>query len=202
MNARSFFKLFIYLVNWIKVSLIAFPFSLALISLKKPNTATIVDENGNIIQQGGQLVLKYGYDFFVIDYNWAIMIALGIGLALNTWHALSFEELGNFDLKQYLKVRQRYRITHSEMLSSEQVEKKLRNLETENPFWKLSSLKNGFTLYVKNKFGFRDVVQLQPGDGGYIVQSKPRFWLDFIDMGRNLKNVQFISKYLKVETPK
>ena len=65
MNARSLFKLVIYIINWLKITIIAFPLSFALISLKQGK-------------------LKYGYDFFDVDYNWAIVIAIGIGLVLNT----------------------------------------------------------------------------------------------------------------------
>lgn len=179
MNSRSLFKLVVYLLNWIKITVFAFPVAAAITSLKQGK-------------------LKYGYDFFEVNHNWSIMIAIAISLTLNTWHAMSFEELKNYDLKQYLKVKQRYKIVGSEGWTIDNLQKALEGLTVSNRYWKaLKRSKPGLWLGVKNKYGFQDVVHLTKTEDGFIVESKPRFLVDFVDMGRNLKNVQFLSKHLK-----
>jgi hypothetical protein len=179
MNARSLFKLVIYIINWLKISIIAFPVSFALISLKQGK-------------------LKYGYDFFDVDYNWAIVIAIGIGLVLNTWHAISFEELKATDLKQYLKVRQRYLITDSDELTEDDVRNRITAMASDKRGWTMLSREaHGIWLQIKNKYGFMDVVNLQVGNDGVVIESRPKYLVDFVDMARNLGNVQYISKHLK-----
>lgn len=169
------------MVNWIKLTLIAFPVSAALVSMKEGK-------------------LKYGYDFFEVDHNWSIVIAIGIGLTLNTWHTLSFEEIGNFDLKQYLKQRQRYLITGTKGWNAQIVESKVNRFIASQRRWKVKGQDNSYLkLSTKNKYGFEDVVSLTPTDQGIVVESRPRYWFPFVDLGRNLKNVQLISKYLKEE---
>ncbi len=200
MNARSLFKLVAYIINWIKISVFAFPFSMALIALKMTEVTTVLDENGVVVDRkfNVEWILKYGYDFFTVDYNWAIVIALGFGLILNTWHALSFEDLNASDLKQYLKVRQRYVITGSENWSQKDVNQYVSELVKSNKYWTRVKLdQKDIWLNVKNKFGFRDVVNLQSSPNGFIVESKPKYKIDFVDMARNLENTQFLSKYLK-----
>ncbi len=179
MTARSLFKLVIYIVNWLKISLIAFPVSFALISLKQGK-------------------LKYGYDFFDVDYNWAIVIAIGIGLVLNTWHAISFEELKATDLRQYLKVRQRYVITGTEKWSQDDVNSRMNALVEQERGWQvLKREARGSWVQIKNKYGFMDVVHLQANKDGVVIESRPKYLIDFVDMARNLSNVQYISKQLK-----
>ena len=61
----------------------------------------------------------------------------------------------------------------------------------------LSREARGIWLQIKNKYGFMDVVNLQVENDGVVIESRPKYLIDFVDMARNLGNVQYISKHLK-----
>lgn len=178
MNKRSLFKLIIYVVNWIKLTLIAFPFVAALISMKQGK-------------------LQYGYDFLTVDHNWSIIISIGLGMVLNTWHAISFEEVGNIDPKQYLKMRQRFWLKTTGGLTMEAIRSKMQEFVKGNKRAKvLADTDNQFKLQLKNGYGFKDIIELNAKDGGIEIYSRPKSVLNIVDMARNLKNVKTISSYL------
>jgi hypothetical protein len=179
MNSRSLFKLVIYMINWIKISLIAFPVAAALVAFKQGK-------------------MKYGYDFLTVDHNWSIIIAIGVGIVFNTWHAMSFENVGNVDPKQYLKMRQRFVITNSKW-SREQLAIKVEALLLKHPkrMTMLSKSNESYRFLVRNGYGFNDIVTLSLKDTGVEISSGPKSPLAIVDMARNLKNSKDISKHLK-----
>ncbi len=177
MNSNSWFKLIIYFVNWVKLSLISFPIAAAIITFKQGK-------------------VKYGYDFLTVDHNWSIIIAIGIGLVLNTWHAIAFENEGNLDPKQYLKMRQRFIITNSKW-SLDVYKTKLKSLLTNKDWTLLSEDPGSIKLLIKSRFGQKDIVTLTPTDSGIEIYSRPKSPIAIVDMARNLSNVKVISKKLK-----
>ena len=179
MNSRSLFKLVVLMLNWLKLSLFAFPVVAALISFK-------------------QGTIKYGYDFLTVDHNWSIIISIGIGMVLNTWHAIRFEEEGLSDLRQYLKMRQRYEVTDTKNWSLASLKPSLEKLVNESKYWKsVKEQNNTLKLVVSNGYGFKDVVTLSDGPNGIVISSRPKSKLAIVDMARNLHNVKVLSKYLK-----
>ncbi|MFT5511664.1 MAG: hypothetical protein ACI8SE_000057 [Bacteroidia bacterium] len=179
MNSRSLFKLVIYLINWLKISLIAFPVAAALITFKQGK-------------------MKYGYDFLTVDHNWSIIIAIGVGIVFNTWHAMEFETVGNVDPKQYLKMRQRLTITNSQW-TTDQLQIKVEALMLKHPkrMSMLTKSNNLYKILVRNGYGFKDIVTLERKDDGVEITSVPKSRIAIVDMARNLKNTKEISKYLK-----
>lgn len=178
MNSRSFFKLIIYMINWIKLSAFSLPVTAALVAMKQGK-------------------MKYGYDFLTVDHNWSIIIAIGFGMVLNTWHAISFEEVGNIDPKQYLKMRQKFVIIDSKW-SLEQLKDKVRPMIESNKRWKLATHDpRHIKIQIKNGWGFTDILTLTPTPNGVEIYSRPQNKFAIVDMGRNLKNVKEVSKYLK-----
>ena len=179
MNSRSLFKLVIYLINWVKVSLIALPVAAALITFKQGK-------------------MKYGYDFLTVDHNWSIIIAIGVGIVFNTWHAMEFEKIGNVDPKLYLKMRQRFMIKNSNW-SPDAFSIKIKALMMANPkkMTLLNNTADSCKILVRNGYGFKDIVTLQRKYQGFEISSKPKSRLAVVDMGRNLKNCKEISKHLK-----
>jgi len=179
MNSRSLFKLVIYFINWLKVSLVALPVAAALITFKQGK-------------------MKYGYDFLTVDHNWSIIIAIGIGIIFNTWHAMEFEKIGNVDPKLYLKMRQRFMITNSNW-SAETFHIKLNALLMQHPkkMTLLNKENDSCSILVRNGYGFKDIVKIQRKGDGFEISSKPKSLLAVVDMGRNLKNCKEISKHLK-----
>jgi hypothetical protein len=179
MNSNSFFKLVIYMINWIKISLIALPVSAAIVALKQGK-------------------MKYGYDFLTVDHNWSIVIAIGIGIVFNTWHAMSFENVGNVDPKQYLKMRQKFMITDSKW-SVEQLRIKVEVLLMKHPkkLTLLNSSNNHYKFLVRNGYGFKDILTLDLSEAGVEISSGPKSPIAIVDMARNLKNNKDISKHLK-----
>lgn len=179
MNSKSLFKLVIYLVNWIKLSLITLPVSAALVAMKQGK-------------------MKYGYDFLTVNHNWSLVIAIGIGMVLNTWHAMSFEEEKNIDPKQYLKMRQRFMITNSAW-TPEMLRIKVEALLAKHPkrMTLLNSSQDVFKILVRNGYGFKDIVTLERKNEGVEIYSRPKSPIALIDLARNLRNTKEISKHLK-----
>ena len=179
MNSRSLFKLVIYLINWIKISLMAFPLAAALITFNQGK-------------------MKYGYDFLTVDHNWSLIIAIGIGIVFNTWHAMEFEKIGNVDPKLYLKMRQRFMIKNSNW-SKDTFDIKVKALLMNHPK-KMTLIHKTDTeckILVRNGYGFKDIVTVEQKGQGFEISSKPKSRLAVVDMGRNLKNCKEISKHLK-----
>lgn len=179
MNSKSLFKLVIYVINWIKLSLIVLPVSAALVAMKQGK-------------------MKYGYDFLTVDHSWSLVIAVGIGMVLNTWHAMRFEETGNVDPKQYLKMRQRFMIKNSPW-TPEQLRIKIEALLQRHPkrMEVRSQNPNSCELLVRNGYGFKDIVTLALKENGVEVYSRPKSPIAIIDLARNLNNCLEISKHLK-----
>jgi len=166
------------MINWIKLTAFSFPVTAALVAMKQGK-------------------MKYGYDFLTVDHNWSIIIAIGFGMVLNTWHAVSFEEIGNIDPKQYLKMRQKFVIIDSKW-TIDQLKEKVGPMVDSNKRWKLESHnQNQLKIKIKNGWGFTDILSLTPTNNGIEIYSKPKSPFAIVDMGRNLKNVKDVSKYLK-----
>jgi hypothetical protein len=179
MNSNSIFKLVIYCINWIKIVLIALPVSAALITLKQGK-------------------MKYGYDFLTVDHNWSIVIAIAIGIILNTWHAMAFEEIGNVDPKLYLKMRQQFVIKDSDW-SDDKLKIKIEALLLGQPkrLTLIHKDHGQYTFLARSRYGFKDIVTVQKIDGGVKISSRPKNRLAIVDMARNLSNAKDISKHLK-----
>ncbi|MFT4522851.1 MAG: hypothetical protein ACI8ZN_001803 [Bacteroidia bacterium] len=179
MNSKSAFKLVAFLIFWGKVIVVFFPISMALVSLKQGKFA-------------------YGYEFFELNYKSAILFAVAFGIIFSVWNAMSFEELQGVELKQYLKAKQSYLFKNSQELSNSDLHKKLSKLTSDNRRWyKLSALQgSSISIKVKSRYGARDVVAFEQTNEGWIITSSPKFKLDFIDLGRNFKNITYVSKYL------
>ncbi|MCB9261069.1 MAG: hypothetical protein H6607_01670 [Flavobacteriales bacterium] len=180
MSGKTWFKFVANALNLIKMSALSFPVCWALVSLR-------------------DTPLRYGADssFFVLDYKWALVIAIGIGLVLAAWHGLAFEEATIFDAKQYLKRKQKYTVIGTENWNQEKFSSKVGELGNQK-YWKLISKTDAhYRFETKRNHGLKDIVQVWNTASGVVVESKPKNWFHFVDMARNLKNVEYVSKYLR-----
>lgn len=179
MNSNSWFKLVASFIDWIKSSIIAFPISFAFI---------------NVLAYK-QKKFQYGYDFFELDHRAAIIIALGLGVVLTAWNAMAFAESGAYEPRQYLKPKQSYRLRNSKGLSVSEIRTRIEEMMTEKPKWKLKVNEGAqsFRIEIRNIIRPRDVATIHRDSDGWIITCRPKWKIYFVDMARNLKNVQYIS---------
>jgi hypothetical protein len=156
-----------------------FPLAYALVSLKKGR-------------------LKYGYDFFEVDYRWALMIAIGVGLAFAAGNAMEFGRLNFQDIKQYMKSKQKHFFHFKDSNSESKVEGNIKSFCENNKRYNLvKSDKNAWKIIKKNPYPLKDVMTIVLVDGGLAIQSEPKFWKSWVDFGRNYKSIVKLGDYLK-----
>ncbi len=180
MNSKSAFKLIVLILTWLKISLISLPFTIALVNLKQGK-------------------FQYGYDFFELNFNAALLIAIAIGLVFSIWNAFEFEDIKGWEISQYMKTNQRYALKTDGDLTESELSEKLVKITSNNKRWKI--LQNGndgkFVLGVKNFLGARDVITISRKNGEWEMFSRPKWKIEMIDLGRNFKNIEFISSQIK-----
>lgn len=178
MNKTFLLKFVFALWTWIKLTVILFPFMYLAVSVK-------------------QGTLKYGYDFFEIDYRWALMISIGVALMLVSWTALEFGRLNFNDTLQYLKSRQRHYYHFRRGHSKEEIEQILRTYTGGKRRHSLHQQGDGWILRIRNPWLITDVMNLQMVEGALYMDSRPKGWSWMVDMGRNFKHILSLGDYLR-----
>lgn len=179
MNRAFVFKLIIIIWSTAKMTLMLFPFFYLAISIKQGK-------------------LKYGYDFFVIDYRWALMISLGIAMALVVWTAMEFANLEFKDLRQYLKSRQKHYYKFRDREGHPETEDALRTFAESKRRWSFREAgQNEWKLIRHNPFFIRDIVRVKAVPGGLEIESAPKGFAWLVDAARNYRHVLALGDYLK-----
>ncbi len=176
---KSFaFKLLIIIWSWIKTAAILFPICYLLVSVKQGK-------------------LKYGYDFFEVDWRWALMISIGVAMVFVVWTAMEFSRLNFSDLKQYLKSRQKHYYNYQSEADVSEVKSLLESFASANRRWTSSSSIDGFILSKKNPYFIKDRLTITWIEGGLEIEAKPIGMTFLPDMGRNFKHILKLGDYLK-----
>jgi len=178
MNKSFAFKLLIIFWTWIKTAAIFFPFCYLFVSVKQGK-------------------LKYGYDFFEVDYRWALMIAIGIAMAFVVWTAMEFTKLNFNDLKQYLKSKQKHYYRLSSNSGIEEVQSALSQFANSQKRWKFTSQLDQGTLVKSNPYFIKDRMTIKIIDGALEIESQPVGLAWLLDIGRNYKHILRLGDYLK-----
>lgn len=181
MNEKSVFKIAVLFITYFKLFVVSLPFSVALVNLKQGK-------------------FQYGYDFFELNFNTAILVSVAIAIVLGTWNAFEHSDRKDMDEAQFMKANQRYQLVEGQKLSQAEISERLKPFVAGQRRWKWRKGEAGnapFVLEVKNKVGAKDVVKIEQVADGWIISSKPKYLIDFIDLARNFENVKSISKVLK-----
>lgn len=178
MNKTFLLKFVVSLWTWIKLTAILFPFTYLAVSIK-------------------QGTLKYGYDFFEIDYRWALMISIGIALMFVSWTALEFGRLNFQDPLQYLKSRQKHYYHFKSSHTSEEINELLSSYAVSKRRHKLLNTKDGWQLHVRNPWLITDTMKIKIQEGALFMESYPKGWAWMVDMGRNFRHILDLGNYLR-----
>jgi len=179
MNRSFVFKLIIIIWSIAKMTLALFPFMYLAVSIKQGK-------------------LKYGYDFFEIDYRWALMISLGIAMALVVWTAMEFANLEFKDLRQFMKSRQKHYYTFTEREGHPGTSEALNQFANGRRRWKFKETSDKSWRLVRiNPFFIRDQVSIKEVPGGLEIESAPLGFAWLVDAGRNYRHVVAIGDHLK-----
>jgi len=180
MNSRSLFKLVTILITWFKVTVLSFPVMLAGVNLKKGK-------------------FQYGYDYFELDYNAAILIAIGVGIIFSVWNAFEHADREDMDEEQFMNAHQKYELINGSDFTTNGMLSALERIVQSNRRWKFlttSSSEAPYKLVVKNFLGAKDVVTIAKQTTGWMIESRPKWRIDFIDLGRNFDNIKWLSREL------
>ncbi|MBI1305100.1 MAG: hypothetical protein GC181_00640 [Bacteroidetes bacterium] len=182
MNSRTVFKFIVFLLNWLIISLVSVPFTLALIALATRNHNTF----------------QYGYDFIELNNSSALLISVAIGIVFSVWNAMAFSEATGVELKQFMKAWQKYKLKSDHEINSAEMKNKISRFTQANKNWKLRKVQEDgeWKFEVSNRFAPKDVVTVKRNGNEWLVESRPKLWIYFIDMARNFRNIEFITKQL------
>ena len=179
MNRSFVFKLVIIIWSIAKMTLALFPFMYLAVSIKQGK-------------------LKYGYDFFEIYYRWALMISLGIAMALVVWTAMEFANLNFKDLSQFMKSRQKHYYSFQANDSHPGTSEALNEFANSRRRWYFKELTpNSWSLIRRNPFFIRDKVSIKEVPGGLEIESAPLGFSWLVDAARNYRHVVAIGDHLK-----
>ena len=142
-----------------------------------------------ISKEGGW---KYGFTFIQNKAEVGIYIGFAMSFILTTYHALSYESIGQGPLSNYLKSKQRVWVKGT--IGLDQLEQEI------GKQYSIRDVERG-----ENHLHFRKRALFMPPDrmtverrGGEIfISSRPfvRWW--FMDFGRNFKNVKQIAALIQ-----
>ena len=142
---------------------------------------------------------QYGYDYFELDYNAAILMAIGVGIIFSVWNAFEHADREDMDQKQFMNAHQKYELVNGADFTKNDMLSGLERIVQSNRRWKFSptsSSKAPYKLVVKNFLGAKDVVTIAKHGNSWMIESRPKWRIDFIDLGRNFDNIKWISKEL------
>lgn len=139
---------------------------------------------------------RYGYAFIDISWKSNLIVSLGIGMSLAVWNAFEFERYPNLEISQYFKPYQRYHFITQNPVSLEMLKTAV-DEHIIRKGWKVREWMHDGVVILRRNYIMKDVVKIRLIPNGLEISSRPRWRILLIDMARNYRNIENVSRRLK-----